>query len=108
MHPILPGRWVRHRRGMTTTPEFTTGPAPQPAARTLRRSSNKMIAGVVAGLAEYFDIDVNLARLLAFVALLFSGGTVFVGYVVAWVILPGPDQEPSILDRQRHGPSPDA
>jgi phage shock protein C len=101
-------RWARHSGGMTTTPEPNTEPASRPAARTLRRSSNKMIAGVIAGVAEYFDIDVSLARLLAFIALLFSAGTVFVAYIVAWIIVPGPGHEPSILDRQRHTPPPAA
>lgn len=32
-------------------------------AKTLHLSSNKMISGVVAGIAEYLNIDVTIARI---------------------------------------------
>lgn len=32
--------------------------------KQLKRSSNKMIAGVAAGVAEYFDIDVTIVRII--------------------------------------------
>ena len=42
--------------------------------RLLRRASDgRMVAGVAAGLAEYFDVDVTLVR-IAFVALALLGG----------------------------------
>ena len=30
--------------------------------KKLRRSNNRMLAGVVAGLAEYFDVDITMLR----------------------------------------------
>jgi phage shock protein C len=59
----------------------------------LRRSrSDRMIAGVVAGLAKYFAIDVTLARvlyvLISLVSAAFPGILV---YVVLWVIVPEGD-----------------
>jgi phage shock protein PspC (stress-responsive transcriptional regulator) len=59
----------------------------------LRRSrSNRMVAGVVAGLAEYAGIDVTLARalyvILAVISAAFPG--LFV-YVVLWAIIPEGD-----------------
>ena len=56
----------------------------------LRRSrSNRMIAGVIAGLADYFGIDVTLARVLyvvfSFVSVAFPGILV---YVLLWLIIP--------------------
>lgn len=56
----------------------------------LRRSrSQGMIAGVVAGLANYFGIDVTLARVIfvvvSFLSAAFPG---LIAYVVLWVVMP--------------------
>jgi phage shock protein PspC (stress-responsive transcriptional regulator) len=60
-----------------------------------------MIAGVAAGVAERFDIDVTLVR-LAFVALaVVSAGTAIVLYVVAAVIMPRAD-ETAGMDSVKH------
>lgn len=51
-----------------------------------------MIAGVVAGLARYFDIDATLARVLYVVASIVSAA--FPGilvYVILWIIVPEGD-----------------
>ena len=42
--------------------------------RKLRRSSNKMFAGVCAGIAEYFDLDVTLVRVGYTLVSIFSAG----------------------------------
>ena len=59
----------------------------------LRRSrSNRMIAGVVAGLAKYFDIDPTLARVIYVVVSIISAA--FPGllvYVLLWAIVPEGD-----------------
>jgi phage shock protein PspC (stress-responsive transcriptional regulator) len=55
--------------------------------RLYRSGRNKMIAGVCGGLAEYFDIDATLVRLLAVIALL-VGGAGFLAYLIAWIIIP--------------------
>ena len=56
----------------------------------LRRSqSNRMIAGVVAGLAEYIGMDVTLARAIFVIASVMSAA--FPGvivYVLLWLIMP--------------------
>lgn len=46
-----------------------------------------MLGGVCAGLAEYFDIDVTLVRLL-FVIALITPVPALIPYVVMWVIMP--------------------
>ena len=59
----------------------------------LRRSrSNRMIAGVVGGLAKYFGIDPTLARALYVVGSIIS--VAFPGilvYVLLWAIIPQGD-----------------
>jgi phage shock protein C len=53
-----------------------------------RSSSNRMIAGVCGGLAEYFGVDPTLIRVIAFLMLLPGGLPGFVPYVVLWLIMP--------------------
>ncbi len=56
----------------------------------LRRSrSNRMVAGVVAGLAEYVGMDATLARVLFVLASVLSAA--FPGlivYVILWAVIP--------------------
>jgi phage shock protein C len=59
----------------------------------LRRSrSNRMIAGVIGGLARYFGIDSTMARviyvILSVVSVAFPGLLV---YVLLWLIIPEGD-----------------
>ena len=63
--------------------------------RLMRPRASRKIAGVCAGLAEYFDLDVTLVRVLSLVITFFSAlifGTV--GYIVAWIVMP---EEPEYL-----------
>jgi len=56
--------------------------------RKLYRSrSQRMIAGVCGGLADYFNIDATLVRVL-FLLLAVFGGTGLVIYIVMWLIVP--------------------
>ena len=56
--------------------------------KKLYRSSNqKVVAGVCGGLAEYFNIDVTIIRLL-WVVLIFLGGTGLPLYLIAAIIIP--------------------
>ena len=59
--------------------------------KQLMRSQDRMVAGVAAGLAEYFNIDPTLVRILFILLTIFGGG--FLGvltYVVLWIIMPEP------------------
>jgi phage shock protein C len=51
--------------------------------RLYKSRANRMISGVCGGIAEYFNIDPTLVRLIA-VLLLFV--TVFMGGVIAYLI----------------------
>jgi phage shock protein C len=58
--------------------------------KSLRRSrTNRMIAGVVGGLAEYFGIDPTLLRVIyvivSIVSAAFPGALV---YVLMWLLVP--------------------
>jgi len=60
--------------------------------KKLRRSKNRMIAGVCAGLAEWLGWDVTLVRVLYVIVSILSAafpGTIV--YLLLWIIMPGPD-----------------
>ena len=61
--------------------------------RLYRIKKEKMLAGVSAGLAEYFDIDPVLFR-IAFVLLAFQGGIGVIAYIVLWIVVPARKEEP--------------
>ena len=60
------------------------------AGGSLRRSrTNRMLAGVIGGLAEHFGIDATLARAIFVVVSIISAA--FPGilvYVILWVLIP--------------------
>jgi phage shock protein C len=56
--------------------------------RLYRSTNNKMIAGICGGLAEYFNIDPVIVRLI-FVILLLPGGLPgILPYLILWVVVP--------------------
>jgi phage shock protein PspC (stress-responsive transcriptional regulator) len=83
-------------------------PPPGPPARPpLRRSrTDKVIAGVAGGLAEYTGIDALLWRVAA-IALTFAGGSGIIIYVLLWLLMPpAPPAQPGETPAaaQRSGP----
>jgi phage shock protein PspC (stress-responsive transcriptional regulator) len=56
-----------------------------------------MVAGVCAGLASYFGVDVNLVRLGFGIFTVFWGLGALI-YVLAWVVLPEEGEGSSILE----------
>jgi len=58
--------------------------------KVLRRSrTNKMIGGVIGGLAEYFGLDPSLLRIVYVIGSILS--VAFPGclvYVIMWVVIP--------------------
>lgn len=55
--------------------------------RLYRSHKEKMIGGVCGGIAEYFDIDPVLIRIL-FVVAVFAGGSGILAYIICWIIIP--------------------
>jgi len=52
-----------------------------------RSRTDRKLAGVCGGLAEYFDIDSVLVRLVALL-LVFAGGAGIFMYIILWLITP--------------------
>ena len=61
------------------------------ARRLTRDTKAPILGGVAAGIANYFDLDPVLARIV-FIALVFLNGFGLVAYVVGWIIMPRDDR----------------
>jgi len=55
--------------------------------KVYRSKTNRMLGGVCGGLADYFNVDVVLIRLLLVFAFL-AGGIGLLAYLIAWIIIP--------------------
>ena len=55
--------------------------------RLYRDEQNKMLGGVCAGLAEYFDMDITVMRLI-FAFAIFVGGFGLGTYLILWIVIP--------------------
>jgi phage shock protein PspC (stress-responsive transcriptional regulator) len=58
-----------------------------------RSNRDKMLGGVAGGLADYFDMDPTLVRVI-FIITLFLGGTGVLAYIILWILVP---QEPLVF-----------
>ncbi|HLJ46072.1 MAG TPA: PspC domain-containing protein [Bryobacteraceae bacterium] len=58
------------------------------ASKLTRPREDRKIAGVCAGFARYFGVDVTLTRLVAVILIFWPMPIGLVGYIVAWIIIP--------------------
>lgn len=56
--------------------------------KLVRLKSNRVIAGVAAGMAQYLNIDPTVARVLWALTLLPGGIPGILLYIACWVIIP--------------------
>lgn len=52
-----------------------------------RSVEDRKVAGVCAGIGEYFDIDPTIVRLL-WLFLVLAVGTGILAYILAWIVMP--------------------
>jgi phage shock protein PspC (stress-responsive transcriptional regulator) len=69
------------------TPAPGLSPATGGKRKLMRSSTDKKIGGVCAGLADYFDLDPTLIRVLWLLAVLFAGCGLL-AYIILWIVLP--------------------
>jgi phage shock protein C len=60
----------------------------QASSRLSRPMEQKKIAGVCAGFARYFGVDVTLMRVLWLAVAILSGGLGVIVYLAAWLVMP--------------------
>jgi phage shock protein C len=76
-----------------------TGLATPPAtalARLTRDVAHKRIAGVCAGFAEFYGVDVILVRVI-WLAVALCTGVGFLAYLAAWIIMPKTPGQPGMI-----------
>ena len=59
-----------------------------PKKKLYRSKKERMIAGVCGGIADYFDADPTIVRLIWAGGTLVSAGLGILAYLVAWIIVP--------------------
>ena len=69
-----------------------TASAPPPPAyaarkRLVRSTNDRKIAGICAGVADYFDLDTTLVRVLWLLATLVPGPNIL-AYIILWIAVP--------------------
>lgn len=65
-----------------------TNQPPRPYRQLRRSRSDRMLAGVCAGIADYLRVDPTLVRVGFAVLAIITWGVALLGYVVAWVVIP--------------------
>jgi phage shock protein C len=62
------------------------------AKKFYRSKKDRVIAGVCGGIAEYFDIDPIIVRLIALSLVLSAGGGI-IAYIIAWIAVPNEPED---------------
>ena len=70
-----------------------------------RSRDDRWIAGVCGGIAEYTGIDATVVRLVLVVCTILGAGSLIVGYVVAWVLMPQRDRLDTVRTTATGGPT---
>ncbi|MBN1669101.1 MAG: PspC domain-containing protein [Anaerolineales bacterium] len=69
--------------------------------RLYRSRSERMFAGVCGGLAEYFDIDPTVVRLIFVFGTIFTGSGLFWAYLVMMLVVPEePQASQAVVEAQ--------
>nr|WP_242859331.1 PspC domain-containing protein [Caloramator mitchellensis] len=55
--------------------------------KLFRSKTDRMVAGVCAGIAKYFDIDPTIIRLM-WVFIVMFGGAGILAYIICWIVIP--------------------
>lgn len=71
-----------NKQGATSAQHTTSG-----TRKLFRDENNKIIGGVCGGLANYFNIDPTIMRII-FLAAFFGAGVGFLAYVIIWLAVP--------------------
>lgn len=69
------------------------------AKRLYRSRKDSVIAGVCGGIADYFDIDLTLVRIVAVISILING-IGLIAYIIGWIFIP---QNPEPLREEKTG-----
>jgi len=74
-----------------------------PPARLERSTTNKVIAGVCGGIAEYLAVDATLVRVVFVVGTLVTAGLGILAYIVLLILMPLPGRPAPFVSGGRSG-----
>lgn len=77
---------------------MTDTPNPTEPKRFYLSETDKKIAGVCGGFAEYFHVDAMVVRLIAVLLVFVTGGTAILAYLV--MALVSPKRPPAPIDKK--------
>lgn len=72
----------------TATQKAQTASAPRSDVHLSRPREEAKIAGVCAGVARYFGIDVTIVRIVWLLLLFYPPGAGLIAYIVCWIVMP--------------------
>jgi phage shock protein C len=79
----------------TATPQADHETTPQQLRRPVH---DRMIAGVAAGIAQFFDVDVTIVRIAIAVLTVFGGAGIAL-YIAGWLLMPNEGTDRSIANQ---------
>jgi phage shock protein PspC (stress-responsive transcriptional regulator) len=66
--------------------------------RLIRPRDGRMVAGVCAGIGDFFGIDANIVRVVFAALTVFSAGAGVLVYLAAWAVVPEEGESGSIAE----------
>jgi phage shock protein PspC (stress-responsive transcriptional regulator) len=63
-----------------------------------RAREGRMVAGVCAGIGQFFGIDANIIRVVFAALTIFTGGAGVLVYLAAWAVVPEEGEKTSIAE----------
>ena len=87
---VLIGGLVAYIAAWLLTPVAGPQEHPLTATRLARSETDKQIAGVCGGIAEYFGLDSTIVRLAAVILAIYPGAVIggLIVYLIAWFVMP--------------------
>jgi phage shock protein C len=74
--------------------------------KKLTKSSDKKIAGVLGGIAHYFDLDPTIVRVFYVFLFIFSCGIpALLFYIIAAIVMPNSSDSPVVSHEAHHADS---
>ncbi len=89
---------IQAEDNLSTQESQDINPQPKKIHRILNGS---IIAGVCNGIADYFNIDVSIVRLILVLLVLGSWGSLILLYILLWILLPVGDYSPVNSPRKK-------
>ena len=67
------------------------------STRLERSTTNRVVAGVCGGIAEYLQVDATLVRVFFVIGTIITGGLGLLGYIILIVLMPQPGKPPPFV-----------